>query len=765
VTLGWGENIGSCLRLMAVSTMLSLPLAGGAIAQGIVPADLFNAPMDTAGGIAVEANSLVFEASTQTITAQGDVVVRNGGYTATGQNLVYNRGSGEVHFIGDVRLVDPSGNVIETRDLKLTGGMSQAFIDSLAITTYDGAQITAASADYDKALQTLLVDARYAPCGDCIDDQGRRIGWSVSAARIIYNAEDESVELEQPSLALLGIPVLWLPYLWLPNTSEAALDNFRSPTVGYSEETGASLAVPYVAYSSKTTDVIFTPTLMSRQGFLLGAEWIQRFDQGSFNIKASGLYQLDPTAFSFVEAQERWRGAIQTSGEFRPVEDWTVGWSYTAFTDAAYLGDYNWTDAKSSTDEIYATNLTSDTYIDVRLQQFNQLGDVTEATQQIQADAVPNARFDHVTRLAEGFGQIEVSGRLLGVHRELDHVTSANGVPYDFGYAGNKTHAAFQAGWTTQWIGGGGFVATPYLGGRADVAYYDGNSPLPQSPGETTLWSATPIAAMDVRFPMAASDGSTVHLVEPIAQLVYRGGNQPTPGITNDDAQSFVFDDTNMFSFNRFSGYDRQETGLRANIGGRYQANFVDGSYIEMIAGQSFQLAGTNAFAAADPAQTGVGSGLEEASSYAVLGAYAGLFDNTIKLGGKLQVDTDEIAVARAGMSASYSDAGYSAFADYHYIAANADLGVLDDQHEVGAGVGVPIADYWTVNGSAYWDITANSFLQASVGVTYDDGYLMVGASATQTGPTHTSPDDTRFTATFRIKAPAGFNLGDQFNF
>ena len=148
-----------------------------------------------------------------------------------------------------------------------------------------------------------------------------------------------------------------------------------------------------------------------------------------------------------------------------------------------------------------------------------------------------------------------------------------------------------------------------------------------------------------------------------------------------------------------------------------------------------------------------------------MLGAYAGLFDNTIKVGGKLQVDTDEMAVARAGMSASYSDEGYSAFADYHYIAANADLGVLDDQHEVGAGVGVPIADYWTVNGSAYWDITANSFLQASVGVTYDDGYLMVGASATQTGPTHTSPDDTRFTATFRIKAPAGFNLGDQFNF
>ena len=52
------------------------------------------------------------------------------------------------------------------------------------------------------------------------------------------------------------------------------------------------------------------------------------------------------------------------------------------------------------------------------------------------------------------------------------------------------------------------------------MAYYDGTSAL--LPGATTLWSATPIAAMDVRFPLAASDGSTVHLIEPIAQLAYR---------------------------------------------------------------------------------------------------------------------------------------------------------------------------------------------------------------------------------------------------
>ena len=607
--------------------------------------------------------------------------------------------------------------------------------------------------DYDAALRTLLEDATYAPCGDCIDDSGRRIGWSVSAARITYNAEDGSVALEQPTLSLLGIPVAWLPYLWLPDTSASTIENVRTPSYSYGDLTGHTLEVPYAAYSSRWTDIILTPTFMTRQGFLLGAEWVQRFDNGSMQIKASGLYQFDQSAFTFAEAQRDWRGAIQTSGEFRPIADWTVGWSYSAFTDAAYLSDYRLTTAKSSVNQVYATQVTEDTYIDARVQQFNQLGNVTAASQDQQGATLPALRFEHVEDLGPGNGRIEISGRLLGVRRGMD----AGSPPTVWGYAGNKQHLSLQAGWQTQWIGGGGFVATPYLGGRADLAYYDGTSAL--LPGATTLWSATPIAAMDVRFPMAASDGSTVHLIEPIAQVAYRGSDTTLVGITNDDAQSFVFDDTNLFSYNRFSGGDRQETGLRATIGGRYLANFADGSYVELIAGQSFQLAGPNAFATPGQAQTAVGAGLSATASYAVLGAY-GSFTPGLRFGGKLQIDSATANVMRAGLGGTFAKDGYAVSLDYTYRAANPGQGMLLPQHEIGGEITVPVAEYWSIRANSYWDIQANTWLQVGGGVVYDDGYLVIGANATRTGPTHTSPNDTRLTATFRLKAPAGFNVG-----
>src|SRR5690606_8275801 len=156
------------------------------------------------------------------------------------------------------------------------------------------------------------------------------------------------------------------------------------------------------------------------------------------------------------------------------------------------------------------------------------------------------------------------------------------------------------------------------------------------------------------------------------------------------DSQSFVFDDTNLFSYNRFSGADRQETGLRANIGGRYQANFASGSYIELIAGQSFQLAGPNAYALNDPTHVGIGSGLDVTPSYAVLGAYASFVEG-LDVGGKLQVDTAAGQLTRTELGATYANSGFSAGVNYAYIAATPELGVMTDQQQVSAQAGVPI--------------------------------------------------------------------------
>ena len=112
-------------RLALASALFALTLSTGAFAQGLVPASFFNAPIDASAPAAVEANTLTFDSAANIITASGDVVLNQGGYTMTGQSLVYDRNSRALKFVGQVTVRDPSGNLAEMADLDVTGGMKR----------------------------------------------------------------------------------------------------------------------------------------------------------------------------------------------------------------------------------------------------------------------------------------------------------------------------------------------------------------------------------------------------------------------------------------------------------------------------------------------------------------------------------------------------------------------------------------------------------------------------------------------------------------
>jgi LPS-assembly protein len=719
----------------------------------LLPAGFFDMVVSPGqGAAAVEADRLSYDGQHDVISAEGGVILSYQGFVIRADRLDFNQQTGVLHATGNVSITDPQGDVFQMDSVEVTGGMKEAFINSLTVTTAKGAVITARDVHFTDALQTMLTDAAYSPCGLCIDSKGRKIGWKVKAARIIYDRESASVTLEQPSLELLGIPVAWLPWFWIPDPTQPRASGLRMPSVDYDEERGGILTIPYFVPVGEDVDLILSPTLMSRQGFLMRGDLNWRFPGlGEIDIRASGLYQLDPAAFATANVPAAtWRGAIQTAGRFTPVEDWTAGWSYSVFSDNAYLKDYELTDSDSSINQVYATYLNGPTWLDARVQRFNRLGDHSATDDAKQAMAAPKVTFDHVQDLAPGWGRLHLSGEALGIHREADQSITYNGVPYDFGYEGNKAHLMLEGAWENQWILPGGVVATPFLGTRLDGAWYDGASSDVDAPPASMLLSATPIAAMDVRWPLFARNGSDTHLLEPIAQLVYRGSSTTEVGITNDDAQSFVFDTSNLFSYNRFSGIDRQETGLRANIGGHYLGSFADGSWLDLVAGESFHLLGTNAFGVSDQVLAGIDSGLGGTASYIVASARGG-FANGLSAGGKIQVDPATPRVTRAGVGVAYANAyRFSAGADYIYIAADAALGTVLDQHEIAGRVGVPVDDYWTVAGGLTYNIATNNWIKANTGVTYDDGYLLFGGNANLT------PTSWGFGISFKLKGPDG---------
>lgn len=761
----------SLLRFKRLGIALSLGLAAQflllapASAQ-FLPEGFFAQLPEPGAPAQVEANTLNYDAISDVISATGRVVMNYSGYTLDCDSLRFEQGSGAVICEGNAQIKDTQGTLYEAERIEVSGGMKDAFFKSLTLTTTDGSRITAGDAKFSETLETVLTDASYSPCGLCIDEKGNRIGWKVKAAKLIQNNETKVVYFEQPSLEVLGLPVAWLPWLSLPDPTDKRNTGFQLPSVDYKAELGGRLRVPYFIGVGDDTDILLAPQLMTRQGFLMAATWQQRFDYGAFNIEASGLYQLDPSAFAGTVGDRDYRGGVQTDGQFQVAPDWTAGWNYTTFTDAAYLGDYDLDNAGRVVNEVYATHLSDDFFVDVRLQEFKLLGNVSEAAQNQQALAVPNARSANYFDLGVN-GQVRLDTTFLGVLRGENSYATYGAVPYVFGFEGQKFHGTAEASWQNQYILPGGFVATPYLGVRGDVANYeDGTDGTPlggykTEPSDQLLFNVTPVAAMDVRWPMIASSGPDNFLFEPIAQLVWRGSDTSEVGITNDNAHSFVLDDTNLFSYNRFTGTDRQETGLRANIGARYLANFADGGWLELMAGQSFHLAGVNAMGVIDETNTGASTGLGDDASYIVIGARGSPFAG-LTIGAKAQIDVGGPTIARAGLGADYAlGNGFSVGGDYVYLPADTATGVTDDQHEVTVRAGAPLPfDYWRVEGSTSWDLATSQWLESTGRIYYDDGYFLAGGFVTATGATHTDPDSLAFGMSLKLKAPgAEFGL------
>ncbi|MGD4927064.1 LPS assembly protein LptD, partial [Xanthomonas citri pv. citri] len=87
---------------------------------------------------------------------------------------------------------------------------------------------------------------------------------------------------------------------------------------------------------------------------------------------------------------------------------------------------------------------------------------------------------------------------------------------------------------------------------------------------------------------------------------------------------SMVFDASNLFSVDKFSGYDRVEGGGRANVGVQATTQFDKGGAVKVLFGQSYQLFGMNSYAVQDSINTGLDSGLDKPrSDYVASASYS----------------------------------------------------------------------------------------------------------------------------------------------
>jgi LPS-assembly protein len=294
---------------------------------------------------------------------------------------------------------------------------------------------------------------------------------------------------------------------------------------------------------------------------------------------------------------------------------------------------------------------------------------------------------------------------------------------------GTYTRFTGEAEWRRSFTDSAGEIWTPFASLRADAIDASiSNQPgvsnfLPV--GDTQALRVMPTVGLEYRYPFINVQPWGTTTLEPIAQVIIRP-NEPYAGkLPNEDAQSMTFDASNLFSVDKFSGYDRVEGGGRANVGVQATTQFDRGGAVKVLFGQSYQLFGLNSFAVADVTNTGVDSGLATPKSdYVASAEYSPNRTYTFSVRSRLDQSTLNVQRFEAEGRASFDR--WSVSLMYGDYAAQPDLGYLTRREGLLGSGSIKVAANWVVTGAARWDLEANKINQYVIGAGYvDDCFVM----------------------------------------
>jgi LPS-assembly protein len=297
---------------------------------------------------------------------------------------------------------------------------------------------------------------------------------------------------------------------------------------------------------------------------------------------------------------------------------------------------------------------------------------------------------------------------------------------------GTYTRATGEVDWRRSYTDSAGEIWTPFASLRADaidasVANQPGVSNFLPT-GETQALRLMPTVGLEYRYPFINVQPWGTTTIEPIAQVIIRP-NEPDAGkLPNEDAQSMTFDTSNLFSVDKFSGYDRVEGGGRANVGVQATTQFDQGGAVKVMFGQSYQLFGLNSFAVQDVTNTAVDSGLATPrSDYVASAEYSP--NKTYTFSVRTRLDQGNLNVQRFEAEGRANFDRWSVSVMYGDYAPQPDLGYLIRREGILATGSVKVASNWVVTGAARWDLVANQINQYVVGAGYVDDCFVLAAN------------------------------------
>ena len=543
--------------------------------------------------------------------------------------------------------------------------------------------------------------------------------WKITAVRVTYRPDKQRIYFAGARMNLFGLPTVPLPVFSAP-TGGGDDSGFLSPDIRLEAVNGLQIALPYYFSFGADHGLTVTPHVYSAVLPMLQLDYRSLGDRGAYRmtgyVTASRRSDDITSTGASTDTEQALRGYIDGVGRFQLSPNWSVSASIRYTSDLTFLRRYEISSDDVLRNTVSVEHIDANSYFSITgwAVQTLRVNDI----QGQQPIALPE--IDYRRRIDEdltgGHFMLRLNTLALTRTEGQDTQRAFASLEWDLRkltrWGQEVTFTAFARG---DLYNTGDIAATDVLAYRGLTGFHA---------------RAIGALAVDVKWPFVGSFLGGTQRFTPRLQIV-AAPSIDNSTVPNEDSRAIDLDDTNLFSLNRFPGYDRFEDSSRATYGAEWAVD-LPGLTFDTVIGQSYRLTDR-------PSIFYPGTGLSDRLSD-IVGRSELRYRDFVSIIARYRIDKGDFAVRRNEVDATIGSRSTYILLGYLSLNRNIDpiYEDLADHEEVRVAGRVQFSRFWSAFGSAVVDLTnsredplstADGFqpIRHRLGVQYEDDCLRLG--------------------------------------
>lgn len=525
---------------------------------------------DPKSPIDFEADDMSYNINTNVLTASGNVLFSQNQMQMRTDKILYYKNEEKVVVPQTVNLSMPDGTKSAVQDMVLFPKKSEAEANGLVGHFTDGSRLTAEKmVSTERGDLIVMQNATYTPCDIC---EGKSPLWQIEANQVDQDFTDHTLSYKHVFLDVKDVPVLYFPYFQMPDFTVKRKTGFLTPSLRHTHEMGLAAETPFFVNLADNQNLLLTPIVSATHVPLAIVDYNARFSKGALDVHLSGTQDEDAKN----------EGHIKTNFEYDMTQSIRLKGQYFRTLSDTYFRRYDIPNVNDS--ESFLQSYLTGEYFGTR--------------------TYAKAKVWHFQSLVAGVSSHSIPVMLPTVDMHYSSTplfdtsitafTRLNGAAYNTREHFKSNRLSLTQGFDAPYTTSFGLVMQNQAYARLDgYALNTGNDVLVSKHANDSYNKGRlyTVASSKWSYPLVARTENTTQILEPIAMLIVSPNTKNPKDIPNVDSTVFAFDDVNLFSENRFAGYDRVETGSRLNYGFQWTAyhNGAQNRSLSFLLGQVYR--------------------------------------------------------------------------------------------------------------------------------------------------------------------------------